>query len=226
MKSSRTTRLGLAIALSAVVVAPPVLASAADATTSQSVGRVAAAQLNPPVEPVRSDGIDLAAWALDRYARAGLDLPEVEIHVHEGLAVCGGSFGLHTPGNAGSRIDICTDPQVDPHWIILHELGHAWAATNLSDSQREDVVEMRGLEAWNDPGARWNQRGTEHAAEILAWGVAETSRLPGRIADHDLGSVTEAFQVLTGTEPICDTSGAAQQDPLTDAGNRRGGPVA
>jgi hypothetical protein len=226
MKSSRTTRLGLAIALSAVVVATPVLASAADATTSQSVGRVAAAQLNPPVEPVRADGIDLAAWALDRYARAGLDLPEVEIRVHEGLAVCDGSFGLHTPGNAGSRIDICTDPQVDPHWIILHELGHAWAAANLSDSQREDVVEMRGLEAWNDPGARWNQRGTEHAAEILAWGVAETSRLPGRIADHDLGSVTEAFQVLTGTEPICDTNGAAQQAPPTDAGNRRGGPVA
>ena len=226
MKSSRTTRLVLAIALSAVVVATPALASATDATASQNVGPVAAAPMNTPVETLRSDGIDLAAWALDRYARAGLDLPDVEIHVHEGLTVCDGSFGLHTPGDAGSRIDICTDPQVDPHWIILHELGHAWAAANLSDAQRDDFVEMRGLEAWNDPDARWNQRGTEHVAEILAWGVAETSRLPGRIADHDLGSVTEAFRILTGTEPICDTSGAVHLDPPADAGNRRGGPVA
>ena len=225
MKSSRTIRLTLAVALTAVVVATPAFASATDATAPPTVDVTVADQVNAPVEPVRSDSDDLAAWALDRYARADLDLPDVEIHVHEGLEACGGSFGLHTPGDTGSRIDICTDPQVDSHWIILHELGHAWAATNLSGAQRLDFVELRGLELWNSADDRWNQRGTEHAAEILAWGVAETSRLPGRIADHDLGSVTEAFQILTGTEPICDTNDAAQLDPPTDEANRHGGPL-
>lgn len=225
MKSSRTIRLTLAVALSAVVVATPAFASATDATAPPTVDPAVVDQVNAPVEPVRSDSDDLAAWALDRYARADLDLPEVEIHVHEGLTACDGGFGLHTPGDAGSRIDICSDPQVDSRWIILHELGHAWAATNLSATQRVDFVELRGLELWNSSDDRWNQRGTEHAAEILAWGVAETSRLPGRIADHDLGSVTEAFRVLTGTEPICDTNGAVPLDPPTDDANRHGGPL-
>ena len=225
MNSSRTIRLTLAVALSAVVVATPAFARATDTAAPQAVAPVVAERVNTSVEPVRSDPTGLAAWALDRYALAGLDLPDVEIHVHDGLTACDGGFGLHTPGDAGSRIDICTDPQVDSRWIILHELGHAWAATNLSDAQRLDFVELRGLELWNSADDRWNQRGTEHAAEILAWGVAETSRLPGRIADHDLGSVTEAFQILTGTEPICDTNDAAQLDPPTDEANRHGGPL-
>lgn len=202
MKSSRTIRLTLLGALLAVVVATPALAS--DTET----------------------GTELQAWALDRYAEAGLELPDVEIHLHDDLDACEGSFGLHTAGAAKSRIDVCTDPQVDPHWIILHELGHAWASLNLDDQQRDRLVVLRWLEAWNDQDARWNERGTEHAAEILAWGLTETSRLPGRIADHDPASVTEAFRFLTDTEPICDDNGSDAPAPPEEANNRRGGPLA
>lgn len=220
---THTIRLTLVGTLMAVVIATPALAGDTEtADVLVDVSRIEA------FDPVATDPVaaDLQAWALDRNARAGLDLPEVEIHIHDDLAFCEGNFGLHLAGAGASRIDICTDPQVDPRWIILHELGHAWASFNLSDGHRVGLVAVRGLDSWNDQDALWNERGTEHAAEILAWGLAETFSLPGRIADHDLARVTEAFRFLTGTEPICDTDGPASEDPPTGADNRRGGPVA
>lgn len=205
MNTSRTIRTALVATLLAGIIAAPgssTASSAAELTTKDH----------------------LLAWAADRYAQAGLQLPAVEFTIHDDLEGCGGDFGLHTPTAAGSRIDLCPHAQVDERWILLHELGHAWAAVNLSDEQRAAFTASRGLQSWSDPDARWNERGTEHAAEILAWGLAEKSRLPGRIADHDLASVTEAFQQLTGTEPICDTDGAQSEEPPTETQNRRGGP--
>ncbi len=89
---------------------------------------------------------------------------------------------------------------------ILHEIGHAWAANNLTDSQREAFVDSQGLGAWSNKETPWNERGSEHAAEIVAWGLGEGHGRPRWIPNNDLDSLTEAFQQLTGTEPITDTS--------------------
>jgi hypothetical protein len=76
---------------------------------------------------------------------------------------------------------------------------------HFAPERRDAFLELRGLAVWHDNTYRWNRQGTEHAAEIIAWGVAEETRLPGRITNHDLGSVTESFRFLTGREPISTT---------------------
>jgi hypothetical protein len=53
--------------------------------------------------------------------------------------------------------------------LIVHELGHAWAARNMDEEERGAFVALRGAESWNDPETAWRNQATEHAAEILAW---------------------------------------------------------
>ncbi len=75
-----------------------------------------------------------------------------------------------------------------------------------ADHQRQAFVELQGLNAWHDKDISWNDRGTEHAAEIIAWGLGETSRPPRWIPNNDLDSLTTAYHQLTGTDPITDTT--------------------
>ncbi|HWL49169.1 MAG TPA: hypothetical protein VNT92_04775, partial [Acidimicrobiia bacterium] len=48
----------------------------------------------------------LARWALDRFDRAGLELPEVSIAFHDDREACGGHVGYYRPGDPAA-IDIC-----------------------------------------------------------------------------------------------------------------------
>lgn len=103
--------------------------------------------------------------------------------------------------------------------IMLHELAHAWANHNLTDEEKEELTIFRGLRAWNDHDLAWEERGTEHAAEIVAWAlldepnhvrwietttegeVVESFRLL-TIENSDVEAMVEAFHFLTGQDPI------------------------
>lgn len=157
----------------------------------------------------------LAEWAIGRFEIAGLALPDVGIHFHEDDDGCLGYHGLHTTQPSGSRIDICARGFVVQVRTLLHELAHAWASREFPIERRDGFLALRGLDVWHDDVTRWNQQGTEHAAEIIAWGVAEHARLPGRIADHDPDSVAVAYEYLTGQKPISITisDDAPRRDP-------------
>lgn len=199
MDISRTIGTTLVAALAAIVITSPTLAGAG----------------NP------SD----TAWALGRFDLAGLELPTVEIEMHEDAAACGGDFGRHARTEGSSHIDLCLGPTAKLRRVLLHELGHAWVAANLTGAGRDAFLELRGLDAWNGK-APWNEKGTEQAAEIIAWGLDEESKLPGRFADHDVDSVTAAFRFLTGTEPLCEQRESQPDDPSSNDENRSGGPQA
>ncbi len=96
--------------------------------------------------------------------------------------------------------------------IMLHELAHAWANLELSDDDRERFVRFRGLAGWNDQSHSWGERGTEHAAEVIAWGLmdvaphvrwveegVESFRLL-TIPDSDVDELSAGFELLTGSE--------------------------
>ncbi len=59
---------------------------------------------------------------------------------------------------------------------------------------------------WNDHAFDWWNRGTEHAAEIMAWGLGEFSRKPRLLPDTEIDSLDTAYRRLTGTAPLGDTT--------------------
>ena len=150
-----------------------------------------------PRQPViRTDDPDLAAlarWGIDRYTSSGLDLPAVEIRFHDSSDPCLGNQGTFDAERL--RVDMC----VAAPGVLLHELGHAWAHAHLTSHVRDRYVEVHGLGSWNDPATQWSQRGFEHAAETLAWGLAERPiRIP--TPDGPIAKVNAAFRLLTGSD--------------------------
>jgi hypothetical protein len=51
-------------------------------------------------------------------------------------------------------------------------------------------------------GLNWEERGFEHAAEILMWGLSEEPFNMGAIPDADADSLAEAYRLLTGSDPL------------------------
>lgn len=108
---------------------------------------------------------DLLDWAKNRFRRAGLKFPEVDIRFHPDLVACDGHVEFFN--GTTESLHMC---RIDKK-SILHELAHAWTHSNLTDRQRSEFTALRGLEAWNDHNLEWSERATEHAAETIAWGI-------------------------------------------------------
>jgi hypothetical protein len=199
-----------ALTLAVLLTSPTPAQSTTESTSAPVQPSIATEEAAKPEQVIHTDSTAmqaLADWAIGRFSEARLDLPSIEIYFHENKEPCKGYSALHRRSEAGSRIDVCSltrSPKLEA--TMLHELGHAWAAHNLTDQQRQAFVELQGLDAWYDKDASWNDRGTEQAAEIIAWGLREESRRPGTIPVNDVETLTHAFQQLTGTQPITDTS--------------------
>jgi hypothetical protein len=95
---------------------------------------------------------------------------------------------------------------------MLHELAHAWVGIEFSANDRQRFMELRELSSWNDRDVPWEQRGTEHAAEILTWGLMDEPTLVRWVEDgiesfrllsipnSDVESLAVGFEVLTGLD--------------------------
>jgi hypothetical protein len=140
---------------------------------------------------------ELAWWAQERFESAGLVLPVLQFDLHVYTDACGGNGGLFSPSTDPWTITVC----VEDSTTFLHEIGHAWAAFNLSEEQRDAYVSTRGMESWNAADTRWNRRGSEDAADTLAWGLREGHvDVDGIIPGGPLDQKTRAFRLLTGFE--------------------------
>jgi hypothetical protein len=142
-------------------------------------------------------------WAFDLFDQAGLDLGGVRVGIHDDPSACNGYRGLHIQG----EVTVCAldeNPSVQEAWrrhTLLHELAHAWADVNVSEQDREAFNTQRSAVTWQDADAPWEDRGAEHAAEIIAWAVADYAVYPHiSLADRTCESFAEGYVTLTGTE--------------------------
>ena len=145
-------------------------------------------------------------WVLGRYALAGLAPPAVEVRFYPfdpALEQCAGFPGFYTFAGGKHRIDICGIGERNRRQILLHELAHAWTFENLSEARRNAFLAARGLDAWNDGRVTWEQRGAEHAAEIIAWGLDLWCDARDPIREEDPGSLAAGLAQLTGAAPVC-----------------------
>lgn len=138
----------------------------------------------------------IADWAQAQFAAAGLELPTLEIVFHSDPSGCHDNSGLYRP----FHVDLCVEEEFDAYArrALVHELGHAWVAANLTAEDRARFMKARGLSSWNSRDVAWGMRGFEQAAEVITWGVgARDTRI--LLPDHDEpDSLAAAYETLTG----------------------------
>lgn len=147
----------------------------------------------------------LVDWAFGRFAAAGLAAPRVDIVFHADRADCDGLAAYAASGPSGSgEIHLCTERQpwtLVSRRVLLHEMAHAWAATALEAATRFAFLTNRALPSWDDPNTPWELRGTEQAAEIIAWGLLDEEIRVVAIPDTDPQRLLAGYVLLTGARP-------------------------
>ena len=139
---------------------------------------------------------ELVEFGLTRFADQGLVLPDLRVEFRSGPSDCGGHRGYYIVET--QTVTMCNlDKQT-----MLHELAHVWAYSNLSAEEMDAFVRFRGLESWNDPTEPWESRGTEQAAEIIAWALMDrpiTVRLTVETDDRVVRPVFRLFKITNST---------------------------
>ena len=139
----------------------------------------------------------MARWAVGRFEANGLRLPALEIRFHRSTNGCDGRMGGYSNGTA----DLCGE---HINWIsrrtLLHEMAHGWVESTASSDLKYRFLRLRRLETWNDHDADWEERGTEHAAEIISWALdgQPTGVQQPSIPRNDPGQLAAAYELLTG----------------------------
>jgi len=146
----------------------------------------------------------LTEWALARFEQAGLQLPHLVIAFHDKKNPCNGHVGYYRSGTP-ARIDICgfnwNRFLTAPKKTILHELAHGWAAATLTEETRAEFLRFRGLDTWGDDQTPWEEQGSEHAAEVIAWALMDKELLMVTIRHADPKTLAHAYELLTSTPP-------------------------
>ena len=141
---------------------------------------------------------ELIEWALSRFDEAGLELPVLTIHAFSDRSGCGGNLGFFSIDGAGNyEVHTCG---ID--FTVLHELGHAWAAYNLTEQDKDEfLTEHAHADEWRTDD--WLLSGSEHCANVIAWGLMDDRINQTRTRPYDAKSMVEAFEMLTdGGEPL------------------------
>ncbi len=160
----------------------------------------------------------LVAWGLEQFDEAGLSLPEPRSVGFPPDFNCVLYAGLALDTGEGVELQLCFDesevcvgdactPTLAARSTLLHELGHVWTTQYVDDGTRAAFLETRGLEEWSGPGLARDVSGTEHAAEIIAWGLLVEETWQARLPDNECADLVAAFRVLTGQSPLrtCET---------------------
>jgi hypothetical protein len=132
--------------------------------------------------------------AVQRFADAGWPLTNTEVRFDANA--CDNAVGFHTEQRGYHLVVMCTDSQ----WTLLHELGHVWSDLYLDEAEREAWLASRDLDSWGE--GKWEDRGTEHAAAIIAFGLYDTAHVPTGFGITDYMQTVSAFESLFGVHPL------------------------
>lgn len=144
---------------------------------------------------------EVVDWALVLFEAAELPLPSVHFVAFPEYEPCRGRSGIARHDDQGSEITLCGErigPAYD--WLVLHELAHAYERHGLDDARREAFLELRALPAWRE--GDWHDRGAEHAAEIIAWGLIDRPTRPGHIDQNTCDELLAGYVTLIGRPPL------------------------
>jgi hypothetical protein len=163
----------------------------------------------------------LATWGLTRFVDAGLEPPRIDSFAFAPVRQCATLSGVVVEGpDRSADVVLCTDAfaacvpdresctafDVSARFGLLHELAHAWLSGSITPATTDRFLAARNLAVWRDGATPWHERGVEHAAEILAWGLMD-ERIPlVRLGDPPCPDLVSGYALLTGAPPLrtCD----------------------
>jgi hypothetical protein len=154
---------------------------------------------------------ELVDFAYSRFALVGIELPDVHIEFPDDETACFGYGGVYLPSKTTVRI--CRPSKT----TMVHELAHSWVETTLNTAERNAFLEQRGLDTWAG-GTEWDERGAEHAAEIITWAAMDENisvrwletNIDGtttdswklfKVPNSNPDQLAAAFELLTGDVP-------------------------
>ena len=189
---------------------PPHSGGYRSSRTIESRDRAAdlAAATAVPVEPLTEAEQALVEWATDRFAQAGLELPEMTVRFDPSRELCKGAEGMYQHGPDDQRVvTVCTRDsdsfaaQLLRRRTLLHEFGHAWDFANLSDDDRQELGRILGTDDWNDRGDEWADRGVERFAETFVFALLDQPARELKIR-LECSTLLDAFTTATGAQPL------------------------
>lgn len=153
---------------------------------------------------LRAAEADDVRWALGLFQQAALRLPPIDVVRHQSVKPCFGRRAAHTWDDGRSTIHICADDKPSVRrYRLLHEIAHAWDRQSLTEERRAAFLELRGLEEWrNDDPERWHERGAEHSAEIMVWGLIDRPVRSIFISGTTCAELLAGYLVLVGSPPL------------------------
>lgn len=156
------------------------------------------------IEPLTADEQELVAWAYERFALVGLDLPRVDITFHDDTAPCGGHHGRYRGAGERRHVAVCVPDRatfasrLQRQRTLVHELAHAWDHATLNPRDRIDLLDILDASDWDAPDSDWDERGVERFAETIVWGLYDQLRRPVLI-DVPCRELHADFHAITGT---------------------------
>jgi len=166
------------------------------------------------IHPVFAGEADEVAyeWTQALFSAAGFEFPEVAVEFHRNEEACGGVRGrAYLADGDLATIVVCAvheNPAVEETWrkrTLLHELAHAWIDQNVTAESVSAFTELRGLEEWSSREVNWENRATEHAAEILMWGLQDGDyNIDFRIDGNSCDELSAGYEILTGIAVTCE----------------------
>jgi hypothetical protein len=160
-----------------------------------------------------------ARWMIGRFTEAGLRTPEMaavwfppasECDTRSGLAIESddryeGRQTVVVCSTAGRLVSSTAASGWSPTSMIwgLHELAHLWMLDHLDDDTRQEFVDLVGLDDWRSAEVPWDERGVEHAATTIAWGLGGPN--DARYPIFPVPSCEELavrYRLLTDREPL------------------------
>jgi hypothetical protein len=86
---------------------------------------------------------------------------------------------------------------------MLHELGHVWTLQQLDAAAQDAFSAAAGLPGWQSAYIPYTQRGAEHAAETLAWGLlGEAHDRYRNLPSPGCAEIARRFTLITGARPL------------------------
>ena len=146
---------------------------------------------------------DIIGWAVELFDEAQLELPGITVVRFDSSERCFGRRAAHIVEDGRSVIRVCnkeTGPAAEH--VMLHELAHAWDRHSLTDDRRDAFLRMRGLREWrNNDIERWDERGAEHAAEVMVWGLIDRP-FAAHVDQNSCAELLHGYVTLTGRQPL------------------------
>jgi len=160
--------------------------------------------------------------AVMAFAKAELELPGLDIWLHTDLEPCGEHHGVFKATSQSWQIRICSP---DLEFVYEHELAHAWVTANITDAQRSEFMDLRGLEYWTGADVPWNKRGTEGAAIVIQQGLSGLPLPPA--LSNEAKSRLQSYELLTArVAPVLVEWVKGRDVPCADRPTNQSRPIA